>query len=143
MLTYSYEQNKEALNAFIGTANYFLDYLPMDYVPYWDLSFSDGAYQPKDSSSAAIAVCALLEGTKYLDESDPLRAKYTNAAKRIMNSLIDNYTTVDDYKANGLLLHATYNKNSNTGVDEMNIWGDYFYMEALQRMLDPEWDPYW
>ena len=143
MLTYSYEHNEAALNAFIGTANYFLDYLPADYVPYWDLSFSDGAYQPKDSSSAAIAVCALLEGAKCLDESDPLRAKYVNAAKRIMNSLIDNYTTVDDYKANGLLLHATYNKNSNTGVDEMNIWGDYFYMEALQRMLDPEWDPYW
>ena len=24
-----------------------------------------------------------------------------------------------------------------------NIWGDYFYMEALHRMLDPDWEMYW
>ena len=143
ILTYVYEEDPAALEAFCNTANYFLDNLPSDYVPYWDLSFSDGSYQPKDSSAAAIAVCALLEGAKHLDESDPLRAKFVNAAKRIMNSLIDNYTTKNVAKANGLLLHATYNKNSNTGVDEMNIWGDYFYMEALNRMLNEDWNLYW
>ena len=28
------------------------------------------------------------------------------------------------------------------GVDECNIWGDYFYMEALMR-LKKDWNPYW
>ncbi len=143
LLTYIYEKDPAALETFKSTANYFLNYLPSDYVAYWDLSFGDGAYEPKDSSSAAIALCALLEGVKHMDESDPYREIYINAAKRIMNSLIDNYTTKDVPEANGLLLHGTYSKPAGNGVDEMTIWGDYFYLEALHRMLDPEWELYW
>ena len=143
LLTYAYEENDSALEVFRATTNYYLNYLPSDYVAYWDLSFGDGDYEPRDSSSAAISLCAMLEGIKHMDDSDPLKQVYINATKRIMNSLIDNYTTKDVPEANGLLLHATYSKPGNNGVDEMNIWGDYFYMEALHRMLDPDWEMYW
>ena len=143
MLTYAYEQNGMAYNAFRVATEYFLDHLPSDYIPYWDFTYTDGAYQPKDSSAAAVAICGILEGIKYMDEDDPLREKFLNGAKRMLNSLIDNYTTKDIPEANGLLIHGTYNYNSNTGVDEMTIWGDYFYMEALHRMLDAEWEMYW
>ena len=95
------------------------------------------------SSAAAIALCGILEGIKHMDENDPLRKIYVNACNRMMNSLIDGYLTKDDEKANGLLFHATYSKPARLGVDEMNIWGCYFYMEALHRMLDPEWKLYW
>ena len=50
--------------------------------------------------------------------------------------------------SNGLLLHGTYARDSkeNTctdrGVDECNTWGDYFYMEALTRMVS-QWEMYW
>lgn len=143
LLTYIYEKDQRALDTFISAANYYLAYLPEDYVAYWDLSFTDGSYEPRDSSSAAIAVCAMLEAIKHMEENDPQRRVYVNACNRIMNSLIDNYTTKDVPEANGLLLHGTYSKPGNVGIDEMNIWGDYFYMEALHRMLDPEWDLYW
>ena len=143
LLTYIYEEDESALEVFKSATNYYLEYLPSDHIAYWDLSFTDGDSEPRDSSSAAIALCAMLEGIKHLDESDPDRAVYIEAAKNIMNSLIDNYTTRDIPKANGLLLHGTYNKPGNEGVDEMLIWGDYFYMEALHRMLDAEWDLYW
>lgn len=143
MLTYVYKKNDKALKTFKATTNYFLNHLPQDYVAFWDLSFNDGDDEPRDSSSAAIAVCGMLEGIKYMDPADPLRRTYVNAINRIMNSLIDNYLTKDVPQANGLLLHATYGKPQNSGVDEMNIWGDYFYMEALHRMLDPDWKLYW
>lgn len=42
-----------------------------------------------------------------------------------------------------LLLHSVYDKNSGNGVDEGNLWGDYFYAEALLRRARPEWVPYW
>lgn len=142
LLTYIYIKDQKALDAFCGAADYYLEYLPEDYIAYWDLSFTSGD-EPRDSSSAAIALCALLEGVKHMDDSDPRRAKYAEAAKNIMNSLIDDYTTRNVPEANGLLLHATYSKPGGNGVDEMNIWGDYFYMEALHRMLDPEWELYW
>lgn len=143
LLTYIYKKNEKAFNVFKATANYYLNYLPRDYIAYWDLSFTDGDDEPRDSSSAAIALCGMLEGIKYMDENDPQRKIYVNASKRIMNSLIDNYLTKDIPEANGLLLHATYGKPQKNGVDEMNIWGDYFYMEALNRMLNPDWKLYW
>jgi len=143
MLTYIYKKDENAMQVFKATANYYLSYLPEDYIAYWDLCFTDGDDEPRDTSSSAIAVCAMLEAIKYMDESDPLRKIYVNACNRIMNSLIDNYLTKDIPESNGLLLHATYGKPQNNGIDEMNIWGDYFYMEALHRMLDPDWKLYW
>ena len=143
LLTYIYKKDPKALEVFKATTNYYLSHLPEDYIAFWDLSFTDGDDEPRDSSSNAIALCGMLEGIKYMDENDPLRKIYVNATKIIMNSLIDNYLTKDVPEANGLLLHATYGKPQRNGVDEMNIWGDYFYMEALHRMLDPDWELYW
>ena len=143
MLTRTYKDSEKAMSIFKATTNYFLNHLPEDYVPFWDLCFTDGADEPRDSSSCAIALCGMLEGIKYMDENDPLRKVYVNAINRIMNSLIDNYLTKDIPESNGLLLHATYAKPQGIGIDEMNIWGDYFYIEALHRMLDPDWKLYW
>ena len=61
----------------------------------------------------------------------------------MMNTLIDTCLTKDIPESNGLLLHATYALPQKIGVDDLNIWGDYFYMEALHRMLNPDWHPYW
>lgn len=142
MLTYMYKHNDKAMEMFRATTNYFLNHLPDDYIAYWDLCFTDGD-EPRDSSAAAIALCGMIEGVKHMDDSDPDKRIYQNAIKHIMNSLIDNYLTKDIPESNGLLLHAVYSKPHNGGVDECNIWGDYFYMEALHRLLDPDWHPYW
>jgi unsaturated chondroitin disaccharide hydrolase len=143
MLTYIYKKDEKALSTTKATANYYLNHLPEDYIAFWDLCFTDGDNEPRDSSSNAIALCGILEMIKHLDDSDPMKRIYENASARIMNSLIDNYLTKDVPESNGLLLHATYSKPANRAVDEMNIWGDYFYMEALHRMLDPDWKLYW
>lgn len=143
MLTYIYKKDERALEAFKAATNYFLNNIPSDYVAYWDLSFTDGADEPKDASCPTIAMCGMLEGIKYMGDSDPLKKIYINACKRMMNSLIDNYISKDVPEANGLILHQVYSKPHKLGVDELNIWGDYFYMEALHRMLDPEWKLYW
>ncbi|MDR1078193.1 MAG: glycoside hydrolase family 88 protein, partial [Propionibacteriaceae bacterium] len=42
-------------------SDHYLDRLPADGVPYWDLVFADGCDQPKDTSAAAIAACGLAE----------------------------------------------------------------------------------
>ena len=58
------------------------------------------------------------------------------------------YAVKDPKESNGLVLHSTYSNHSpyNTcnhyGVDECNSWGDYFYMEALTRLLK-DWREYW
>ncbi len=143
LLTYIYEKDEKALQVSKATTNYFLNHLPSDYIAYWDLIFSDGDDEPRDSSANAVCLCGMLELIKHIDETDPDREIYVNAIHRTMNALIDGYLTKDVPEANGLLLHATYAKPMNRGIDELNIWGDYFYMEALHRMLDPDCKLYW
>ena len=116
-------------------------------VSFWDLIFSDGDGEPRDTSAAATACCGMLEMAEHLDGE--LAEKYTKTAKQITKSLYDNYAVKDLEKSNGMLLHGVYAKKSpyNTcescdGVDECTLFGDYFYMEALTR-LNKKWNPYW
>ena len=140
--TYSYMHNDEILEKYYKIVDYYLDHLPEDKVAYWDLSFTEGD-EPRDSSAAAIAVCGLLEACKVMPLDEERKERYYGAALDILESLIDNYTTKDDPKSNGLIKHATYYYAGNLGIDECNIWGDYFYMEALVRLLKPDWKKYW
>lgn len=112
-------------------ADRFLAHLPADGVPYWDLAFGDGSDQERDSSAAAIAVCGLLE------LGDPA---CRDAALRILGSLMDGYA---DASGNALLRHGVYDKPKGVGVDEGNLWGDYFYLEALTRVTLPDWTDPW
>ncbi len=145
-LAYKYTGRKDYIELFRHVTEYFLTHLPKDLVPYWDLEFTDGDDQPRDSSSASIAVCGMLEMSKYLEAEEA--EHYRQIAARIMKSLYDNYAVKDMETSNGLVLHSTYSNRSpyNTcnhcGVDECNAWGDYFYMEALTRM-SREWALYW
>ena len=142
MLTYIYKKDPKALQTFEATTNFFLNHLPADYIAYWDMIYTSGTEEPRDSSADSIALCGMLEGIKHLPDTDPNKQIYINASKRIMNALIDTCLTKDDPESNGLLLHATYNRPRGD-MDNLNIWGDYFYMEALHRMLNPDWELYW
>ena len=145
-LAYKYTEREEYIEIFKNVTKYFLEHLPKDMVPFWDLEFTDGDEQPRDSSSASIAACGMLEMRKYRDEED---AKvYKKLAMQLMKSLYDNYAVRDFEISNGLVLHSTYSNHSpyntceHSGVDECNSWGDYFYMEALTR-LNGDWNLYW
>lgn len=45
-------------------------------------------------------------------------------------------TLSDGIESQGLLLHGTYHYPVNVGVDASLIWGDYYFIEAMQRYLD-------
>ncbi len=123
--------------------DFFLDKLPKDKVCYWDLLFTDGSNEERDTSAAAIAVCGLMELLDYLEEDDPRYTRYAEAADTILFSLVTNYTTKDMPKAEGLLKEGVYSKPHKNGVNEANLWGDYFYLEALMRKRNPKWKRYW
>jgi len=122
-------------------SNYFLNRLPEDYVCFWDLCFTDGE-ERRDSSAAAIAVCGLLELTRHLELTDGNKKIYVNAALKILLSLSEKYTTERIPGSNGILCHGVYSMPDSLGVDECCIWGDYYYFEALMRVLK-DWKMYW
>ena len=133
-LSYKYTKDESMVELFEKVTNYFINRLPEDFVPFWDLIFSDGDNELRDSSSASIATCGILEMLPHIKDEN-LRAIYEGAADKMMYSLFENYSTKDMPESNGLLLHAVYSIPANIGVDEMNIWGCYYYMEALVRMI--------
>lgn len=146
-LAYRDSGDARCVEMFEYVTDFFLDHLPQDSVPYWDLEFTDGDGEPKDSSAGAIAVCGMLEMCKHLPAEKA--EKYHAAALRILAALMRGYAVRSPEESNGLLLHGVYAKNSpynpipqDRGVDECNTWGDYFYLEALTR-LSTDWKAYW
>ncbi|MBZ0060248.1 MULTISPECIES: glycoside hydrolase family 88 protein [unclassified Leclercia] len=119
-------------------AHYFLNRLPEDFVCYWDLIFTPDDKAWRDTSAAAIAVCGLAELLKQLPLTDPLRPAYGNAITLIMQNLHQHYFADPQ---DGLLREGVYNFGRNMGINEPNLWGDYFYFEALVR-LSRVWTPY-
>lgn len=141
-LNYRYTRNERAFNLYMGMTNYFLNRLPEDDVCYWDLIFGDGSGQSRDSSAAAVAVCGMHEMGKYLPEVEADKETYRYAMHRILRSLMERYTTGEVKPGGPILLHGVYSWHSGKGIDEGNIWGDYFYLEALIRFYK-DWNLYW
>lgn len=141
-LNYRYTRNESCFNLYEGMTNYFLNRLPKDNVCYWDLIFNDGDDHSKDSSAAAIAVCGMHEMNKYLPEVDENKEVYKYAMHNILRSLIENYMNPEIEPGKPVLSHGVYSWHSGKGVDEGNIWGDYFFLEALIRFYK-DWNLYW
>jgi len=121
-------------------AAYWLAHLPDDKVPYWDFDADLGQPLPwgpqKDSSAAAIAASGLLDLARQTDSSEQAIA-YHNAALVMLDVL-----TGPDYLARetpgweGILKHGVYHTRKNLGVDESVMWGDFFLVEALSKVLE-------
>ena len=129
---------------FRRTLGFFLTHLPDSVIPYWDFDFTDGSTESRDSSALAIACCGMLEMSDLLGD-EALRVK----ASKLMGELYRKCAVKDPALSNGQLLHGVYCRKTPTndardrGVDECNTWGDYFYVEALKRLVDPGWKAYW
>ncbi len=141
-LNYRHTGDPSFLDAAQRCADYFLSHLPADHVAYWDLVFSDGSDEERDSSAAAIAVNGLIELATELG-AGPQSDRYHGAALRILGSLITEYSTERNPQSNALILHGVYDKPKDIGVDEGTLWGDYFYLEALTRLARPDWTSHW
>jgi len=146
-ISYKYTGMEECKEMFRKAASYYMEHLPEDMIPYFDLCITEGDEWPRDSSAAAIAACGMLEMAKYLEEEEA--HYYVSCARKTMKSLYDNYMVRDYEASNGLLMHATYCCNTpynemtgDIGKDECCSFGDYFYMEALTRLYQ-DWKMYW
>ena len=149
-LSYRHTGERKYLDLFEKVSAYFMEKLPEDMIPYWDLIFTSGE-EPRDSSSASIVACGFLDAAdsyEKLQEYEKAR-KYRSEAKKLMKAIYDTcMVRSDETGINGLVKHGTYSKKSpyNTcteaGVDECVSWGDYYWMEALMR-LGGCWKSWW
>jgi unsaturated chondroitin disaccharide hydrolase len=124
-------------------AQFWMEHLPAEGVPYWDFRLPPGGPTHRDSSAAAIAASG------FLDLADAVPAKaseYRAVAQRMLDVLCrPPYLACDDPAWEGILKHGVYHLHKGLGVDESVAWGDHFFVEALvkatQRQTDgpPPW----
>lgn len=136
-LCYAYTKDDSLPPVFRKVTDRFISLLPKDGVPYWDMIFSDGSGEPRDTSSAAIAICGILEMDKYFHDET-----YIAAAEKMLVSLYDNYSAVHKKNTNVILTDAMYSRPAGH-KPEGAIYGDYFFMEALMRLINRDWKMYW
>ncbi len=136
-LAYHYTKDERLIDFFERVTSEFIKRLPEDCVPYWDMIFTDGSGEPRDTSAAAIACCGIVEMSKYTGCSEYL--PYTD---KILGSLAEKYTSARLEHSNVILTDGMYDRPGGT-EPEGTIFGDYFYMEALMRKINPEWRMYW
>lgn len=120
-------------------ADYWLTHLPADRVPYWD--FDADLSQPppwgaqKESSAGAIAASGLLELAR-LTKSDARALAYRTTALAMLDALVaPEYLASDTPGWEGILKHGVYHTKKQLGVDESVMWGEYFFVEGLTKVL--------
>ncbi len=153
------------LKAAKATCDFYIEYTPTDGIPYWDTGapalhllgdYLDrpadpfNAYEPVDSSAAAIGAQGLLRLGNYLTgkgESDTGR-RYMQAGFTVLNTLLDEPYLSTDPTHQGLLLHSIYHRpngwdyvpaGSPIPYGESSMWGDYHLREValyVQRLTD-------
>ncbi len=94
--------------------------------------------QPYESSAAAIVASGLLNLARMT--ADPIRAHYYHDyALRIVDTLTEpQFLAVDTAGWEGILRHSSYHEMMGLGVDESVMWGEYFFMEAVSKILGYE-----
>jgi unsaturated chondroitin disaccharide hydrolase len=141
---YALTGNHEFLEVAERNANYWIDHLPADGVPYWD--FHADLSQPppwgaqKESSAGAIAASGLLDLARQTEH--PLnRDKYEQAALQMLDALVQpEYLASETPGWEGILKHGVYHTKKNLGVDESVMWGEYFFVEALTKVVTRSFD---
>lgn len=132
-------KDPDLLDAARRTADYYIRRTPEDGIPPNDW-YDDNPEQTRESSAAAIAAAGMLRLATALADQPLAAEKYRTYARGIMATLCTaEYVSADLPEWEGILRHATYHYRNQLGVNESVMWGDYFFVEALDLLdrLEP------
>jgi unsaturated chondroitin disaccharide hydrolase len=133
---YEYARDPSFLETAERCADYYLRHVQESRVPYWDFHVAAGPDPLWDSSAAAIAASGLWN-LSALTLSREKADQYRNASFEILASLTSaQFLARGQEGQEGILLHGVYHFHKKLGVDESVLWGEHFFMEALQKALN-------
>ena len=131
---YEYSRDPHFLETAQACADYYITHTPSDGIPPWDFSAPVENRTLLDTSSAAICATALLRLCRL--EPDSIKGHfYWSTAVLILRSLCEKHLAKSDPKWEGILKGGVYHVHKGLGVDESVMWGEYFFCEALERVL--------
>ena len=131
---YGYTRDARFLETAEACADFFIRHTPPDGVPPWDFVAPEESRQLLDTSAAAIAASGLFQLAQL--SADPLRGQfYAQTARRMLATLCRRFLGESKPGWEGILTGGVYHIHKNLGVNESVMWGEYFFLEALERAL--------
>ena len=135
------------VEAYLATAeklaNWYIERLPYDLIPYWDFNAGQPGYNPeiksfatqfqgeylKDVSAAAIVTSSLFELYEITKKKD-----YLDYAVKMLHQLASsNYKALPNTNANFILKHSVGSIPHESEIDKPLVYADYYFLEALVR----------
>jgi hypothetical protein len=155
------------LQAARATCDFYIQNTPTNGIPYWDTGAPQlhrlgdylgreadpfNAFEPVDSSAAAIAAQGLLRLGNYLKQKGDIDSgsRYWQTGLTVVQTLLQEPYLSSDPKHQGLLLHSVYHRpngwdyvpaGSTVPAGESSMWGDYHMREValyLQKLINQE-----
>lgn len=140
---YEYSRDPRFLDTAESCADYYITYTPSDGVPPWDYNAPvdwrvngsiDASRKQVDTSAAAITAAGLLRLSRLMHDSVKAHF-YWSTGMKILRTLCAEYSAAGDPAWEGVLKGGVYHIHKGLGVDESVMWGEYFFMEALEHAL--------
>ena len=135
-IAYRETRDPEYLKAAETIGNWIWEHLPEDLVPYWDFSAPKEQQFARDSSAAACMASGYLELSSLEDDQEK-KQKYQNMTEQILQSLLEHYADFS-LENQGILQKGTVSFPNDRHINVPIIYGDYFLLEALMKLTEPE-----
>ncbi|MFQ9510526.1 MAG: glycoside hydrolase family 88 protein [Lachnospiraceae bacterium] len=135
-ISYAHTKENRYLDAAKQVSHYFMANVALtNYLPLCDFrSPEEPIYY--DSTAGACAACGLLEIAKHVSEYE--KALYVKSALKILQAMDEHFCNwnEDEDGILGMGRAAYHNNREDSHVPI--IYGDYFYLEALLRLMDKD-----
>jgi unsaturated chondroitin disaccharide hydrolase len=116
-------------------AGYYVKRLDGRQVPPWDFDAQGADARIKDTAAAAVVASALLELAR-IHPDRTAAAKWGGHGLAMLETLCqEEFARESSHR--GLLRHSCYSKPHNEGVESATMFGDFFFAEALCRVVMP------
>jgi unsaturated chondroitin disaccharide hydrolase len=128
---FTHTRDVELLDAARRSADFYIASTPDNGVPPND--WQDPApVVPYEASAAAIAAAGMLHLAAALQD-DPSAEGYRRYGLHILQTLCSTqFIAADTEGWEGILRHATYHYRNGLGIDESVMFGEYYFVEALE-----------
>lgn len=131
---YEYSRDPHFLDTAQACADFYIQHCPSDGVPPWDFSAPVENRTLLDTSAAAICAAGFLRLCRLAP--DALKGHlYWSTAVQILRALCEKHVAKNDPSWEGILRGGVYHVHKGLGVDESVMWGEYFFVEALESAL--------
>jgi len=131
---FNFTSDERFLHTAEACADYYLSHAPTNGIPPNDFDEPNPMHL-YESSAAAIAASGLLD-LAGSGSTDKKRREYRKMALTILDTLTTHEFTASHTPGwEGILKHGMYHQRKGLGVNESVMWGDYFFLEALDKVL--------